>query len=866
MNMIIRPKASLFLRMLALCLTLIMLLSPAMTACRKDPGQGDEDDGPKITLVGEDGVFRYTIIRSLDAKKALSSACATLHAVLEKILDRKDVEIITDDVSPYEWEILVGNTNRPESAQVKSELGEGQYAIRVMQEGKKIVIVGCDDEHTVKAIDYFLRIYADYDAITGTMMMKENISLSLTLNDVQTAQDTPTYANEPTLVHTRYTTEDVVVADIIVGRENYAVDPTGTMDSAPGIQLALNDCAARGGGTVFLPAGNYRITSELRIPAFTVLRGDWQDPDLGNEYGTVIWADVASRDEMTSGTILLGASGGAYGLTVYYPDQSMENVRPYPFTFYFNPNHQGKGGHAPTVKNCTVINGYRGVGATVESESGHEQMTIENFKGTFLDIGVAIGFSSDVGTCANITVSPKYWSEFHAVRGLEEVDVRDVTDYTRKHTTGMRLSDVEWTEYVHITVTDCKTGIHIIPAVRIGFAGSFYDTVVMNCDTAVRADELDKRWGAQFSNCYLVGSEYAMVNASNGVIKTAGTTMLGGLSGTILVDRDLLSQYNIDTGVSYQKPNAVLYVADFDKKATTDISGELQALLNEAGKTGGVVYLPGGNYLLDQPITVPEGVELRGTSPVATREQQGYGIGTRIFTHYGVGMSDTDTALITLEPYAGVNGIRFAHSSNTSDVRDTAYMIRGKGEGVYVVNSCFIAAGRGIDFVGCDDHFIKKVTSFCFINDMRVGGKNGTITGFLHNATVCDRLGYTPESGEIGGDLKNPNYANRNEVARDYNTTIHVVDAEGQRIWNAFSYGVAHFIVAENSIDTLAVNIGTDNIGSETAQMVIRGGDFVAINVLRFNGHSYDAEDGAKVKLYSRLAIGDKTEETEKIG
>ena len=257
---------------------------------------------------------------------------------------------------------------------------------------------------------------------------------------------------------------------------------------------------------------------------------------------------------------------------------------------------------------------------------------------------------------------------------------------------------------------------------------------------------------------------------------------------------------------------------------------------------------------------------MRGTSPVATREQQGYGIGTRIFTHYGVGMSDTDTALITLESYAGVNGIRFAHSSNTSAVRDTAYMIRGKGEGVYVVNSCFIAAGRGIDFADCDDHFIKKVTSFCFINDMRVGGKNGTITGFLHNATVCDRVGYTPESGEINGEMKNPNYGNRNEVGRDYNTTIWVVNAEGQRIWNAFSYGVAHFIVAENSTDTLAVNIGTDNIGSETAQMVIRGGDFVAINVLRFNGHSYDAEDGAKVKLYSRLTIGDKTEETEKIG
>jgi hypothetical protein len=75
---------------------------------------------------------------------------------------------------------------------------------------------------------------------------------------------------------------------------------------------------------------------------------------------------------------------------------------------------------------------------------------------------------------------------------------------------------------------------------------------------------------------------------------------------------------------------------------------------------------------------------------------------------------------------------------------------------------------------------------------------------------------------------------------------------------------VAHFIYAENSEGTLAVNIGTDNIGSKTAQMVVSGGDFTAINVLRYNGHSYDVVDGGRITLYSRLAIGDKTEDTVK--
>ena len=856
----IHPKAGRY-GALAILLALLMVGTLCLLGCKKQP---PEPSVPQIHLVGEEGDFLYTVVRGDDAKADVSKMAGMVHTALEKVLGRNDVEIMTDYEDPVEREILIGNTNRPESEQVLATLGDKQYAICVMNEGKTIVIVGYNDDLTVKAVDYFLRTYVGYDYLTGVGEMKENISLNMDLNEIRSPEATQDYADAPTLVKTRYSTEDVVVVDIIAGRENYGIDPTGVADSTAGIQAALNDCEKRGGGTVFLPVGNYRITKQIRIPAYTVLRGDWQHPDFGNEYGTVIIADVKSSDEMTNGTILLGASGGAYGLTVYYPEQSVSDPKPYPFTFYFNPNMSGKGWHAATVKNCTVINAYRGVGATPMGEAGHEQMTIENFYGTCLDVGVGIASSSDVGTCTNITISPKYWSEFAAVRQLDAPSAEAIKAYTRENTIGMRLADVEWTEYIHVTITDCKTGIWIVPSDRIGFAGSFYDTVVMDCGTAVVAEMLDRRWGAQFSNCYLVGDNYAVINDSEGIIKMAGTTVMGGLSGSILVDEDLLTDYNIDTGVTYKKPNAYLYVADLDKTGKTNVASQLQALLNEAGKTGGVVYLPGGDYLLDDAITVPAGVELRGTSPVANREESNNGLGTRIFTHYGVGGDEDDTALITLGEYAGVNGIRFIYTSNHSGIRESSYAIRGTGKGVYVVNSCLILAGRGIDFSDCDYHLIQKVPSFCFINDIRVGGEGGTITGFLHNCTVCDRVSYKPESGELGGEMLNPSYTNRNEVARDYDTAIIVVDAYGQRIWNAFAYGVKNFIYAEDSEGTLAVNIGTDNINNRTAQLVVSGGDFTAINVLRYNGHSYDVLDGGRITLYSRLAIGDKTEDTVK--
>lgn len=46
----------------------------------------------------------------------------------------------------------------------------------------------------------------------------------------------------------------------------FGADPTGTNDSAPAIQAALNALGAQG-GTVFMPAGTYKVGSTLAIPA-----------------------------------------------------------------------------------------------------------------------------------------------------------------------------------------------------------------------------------------------------------------------------------------------------------------------------------------------------------------------------------------------------------------------------------------------------------------------------------------------------------------------------------------------------------------------------------------------------------------------
>lgn len=57
---------------------------------------------------------------------------------------------------------------------------------------------------------------------------------------------------------------------------------------------------------------------------------------------------------------------------------------------------------------------------------------------------------------------------------------------------------------------------------------------------------------------------------------------------------------------------------------TEDVSTQLQTALNKVKAAGGgTLYLPGGRYLVNKPIKVPSGIELRGTWDVQHHIQSG---------------------------------------------------------------------------------------------------------------------------------------------------------------------------------------------------------------------------------------------------
>lgn len=719
--------------------------------------------------------------------------------------------------------------------------------------------------------------------VAGTMMVE-------TAAEKETGNTAARLDATPRIVPSIYPAADVITADIVVEQSNYGADNTGAADSTAAIQAAVDDCYAAGGGTVFLPAGRYLLTAGITVRAFVTLRGDWQDPDTGSDYGTVILAGVTSTPDNLPALFTVMGSAGVMGLTVYYPEQDINDVKPYPYTFYVPGGHEGF--MLQSIANCTVLNGYKGIGACVDG-GGHEMMTVDNVKGTFLYCGATAYNQSDVGTWKNLTVSNKYWAGAGPAYHAPERTVLDA--YTRKNTIGLILGDLEWTQFANIEVTDCKIGIHIVKGMRIEFAGSLFDVLIDRCDVGIRVDSIDTRWGMVVAKSHIYGSEHSIVNNTFGVVKLAGTELSGGLPGgkfviknigqlfnfiksvfkyginanrKYLVECDSLEEYNIDYNAAPHKPAANLFAVQADRTGVQDTSPAIQAALDLAAGAGGVVYLPAGKYRMNEPVTVPAGVELRGSSSVPTRDQPGSSRGTVLLAYYGLNPVDPDTAaaLITLGTNAGVRGIRIFFPENTcvrpgalGTVQTGAYAIRGSGSGVYVIDSAIAAAYNGIDFRGCDNHHIKKLVSCCYNNAIFAGGQNGIIEGCLQNGTVMARNGLNLPNWVDEGTQMFPYLFNA--VTRIQTDYIKLDGAENQTIYNCFSYGVKTFLNNSNSTDLLAFNIGADNIGG--TMLITQGGSMTVVNMMRYNGQSF-ANNATALKLYNRLTIGDKTEKTVK--
>ena len=148
---------------------LLFVFLLCFTACGGDvPAVTDAPDTtlppePPAQLLMAD-LGQYAVVRPSEAgnvcKTAASTLYSALHAVSESVTIKED--FFREGIASLaigEYEILVGATNRPESAEFLATLRYDDYGYALI--GKKLVIAGYTEEGTAQAVDAFIRDVLD---------------------------------------------------------------------------------------------------------------------------------------------------------------------------------------------------------------------------------------------------------------------------------------------------------------------------------------------------------------------------------------------------------------------------------------------------------------------------------------------------------------------------------------------------------------------------------------------------------------------------------------------------------------------------------------------------------------------------------
>lgn len=275
---------------------------------------------------------------------------------------------------------------------------------------------------------------------------------------------------------------------------DFGAKADGQTDDTGAFQAAL-DAASEKGGIVYAPAGTYRIDASLNVPAGVMLRGVWEAPhhtDIGK--GTILYATGGRGTDEGTPLIMLNQSSGVRGLTIFYPDQTVDDIQPYPWCI------RGQGMHC-SVRDVTLVNPYKGIDFGTHPNELH---LIENVFGQPLRLGVYVDQCTDIGRIQNVHFNPHAW--LRANHPSAKFKAETLFAYLEEHFVGFLIGKTDW-EYMR----DCFV---IFPKIGYHFAdmGHGPGNVVLSqcgsdiCPVSVQVDACQPHAGVAFSNAQIMGT------------------------------------------------------------------------------------------------------------------------------------------------------------------------------------------------------------------------------------------------------------------------------------------------------------------------------------------------------------------------
>ncbi|MBQ9106635.1 MAG: hypothetical protein IJY56_01955 [Clostridia bacterium] len=618
-----------------------------------------------------------------------------------------------------------------------------------------------------------------------------------------------------------------LVYEADVTKVPYSADNTGKEDVTEAIRQALLDVSAAGGGTVFLPEGEYRLTGELTVPAQVCLAGE---PEK-----TVISVDNEMfGDETTSALISLSGNSGISGLTFWYPRQNLAN----PITYQYAVKSCGS---MCCVIDCNFINAYNGI----MSHGPNGICTYRNIRGTCLHNALYSGDESDICIYENISFSPEFWAKSDKkYLPPKEDEIREVM--AKNHSKGFVVGALERVEMNDITLDGYDIGLHNFNARRVWFSASIYGLEITDSRVGMMFEKTDNRYGVNFANCRIEGREAAVINNTDGWLKFADSKIKGdvisadGMFFSTHPDAPKVKKPSLDPEI----PKCVLYdlVEDYnaDNTGETPMSTLIQDVLDIADKKGGgIVYLPAGIYLLDKPLRVPANTQLRGSVglPVSIGKDL---TGTSLRIEFGKDDPDAPPAITLAGKNAGLYSLRIYYPDNgvTTDpdfkLHTYPYTVKGEAKGVYVKYVSLFAASNAVWMDNADGFIVDRLIGCIYNNTVNVTNcKNGVINGIQQNGHYCTGAANCGVPGTALW-LKDTVYRIIDDYITPNLTMIKADNACKLVVYNSFFYGGQRFLDVKDT-DVVTVNTESARSGGANNRHGVYAGEVEAllINTIR---------------------------------
>jgi len=252
----------------------------------------------------------------------------------------------------------------------------------------------------------------------------------------------------------------------VVNVLDYGAKGDGVSDDTAAFTEAMAAVAERG-GVVQVPVGNYLIKTHLAVPAMVTLEGVWRIPTAWTQHhGSTLLAVEGEGSEEGPPFISLAANATLKGITVFYPNQQANAIKPYPWCVACT------GGDNASIIDCLLVNPYQGVDFGTRNSGRHY---IRNLYGQPLRRGIFVDKCYDIGRIENVHFWPFWtWDEKSGIR-----------DWLWKNGEAFIFGRTDW-EYVFNTFTfGYKIGYRFIQTKAGAMNGNLLGTGADACDIAV---------------------------------------------------------------------------------------------------------------------------------------------------------------------------------------------------------------------------------------------------------------------------------------------------------------------------------------------------------------------------------------------